>query len=123
MSNVKTPTLDKILKLKKESEIISRFIDDLKSRGIYLARFRKAGNNGKPLYIHRGSGKAIEADGSLEQKCDFLNEIITINPEHEHWPDMFLPLSKTTEEIIADHFRIDLIKAEHERIRLLENQA
>ena len=116
-----TPTLDKMLTVKDRSQAIGEFLEWLGEQGIVLAR----------RHAHEPDDEddlpdEIEHEGQ-ERGC-YAAEWETVPAGRRlHWrracriiTGHFIPIQRGTEQLLADHFGIDLAAAEREKRALLE---
>lgn len=119
--------LDKMHAVKDKSQSIGEFLDlFLPEQGITLCTFREAGNNGEPPRRWKRGVKKAKLDGLPTSRrepriADVLNEDAEQNPEYCEWPDEYLPVHKSIEQLLADYFEIDLKVVENERRAILES--
>jgi hypothetical protein len=83
------PEHDRLRAVKIEAQAIGEFLD---FGGYVLAKFREAGDNGKPVW----------------------------HPEYDVWGDALVPVGRPIPEVLADYFEIDLTKIEAEKRAMLD---
>lgn len=122
----KTPELDKINAVKVQSQAIGEFLDIFcRRKGYTLCSHREEGNNGKPRYVWCAGVKKAKLDGQKPTdrkpgRFDYINNDAFRNPEFDDWLEGYYPASASVEKLLAEHFGIDMNKAEDERRAVLD---
>ena len=108
----KTPTLDKMIENKDESQSIGEFIDWLQSEKEITLCYHEAGHY---EYFDDKDGAQIKKMSKLEARLWRAN-----NPEKCEWIEGYYPKRDNIEQLLADFFGVDLKKAEKEKRKVLE---
>ena len=108
MTPPKTPTLDKLSRVSKESQRIGDFLEWLKEQGIELCSIHECGKD------------------CSKRRCEHFEQYVpaVVRSQEEKVAERLagqaLKTARTTEAVLATYFGIDLDKVEEERRALLD---
>lgn len=112
---IEYPEHEKFQKVKDTSQSIGFFLELLQMQGVHLMVWQEGNAEDEPALIRRGP---YEDEGE-KQRCSIFDGHECIdNPDHV--PEGWVPYGKSIQQMLADHFHIDLDVLDDEKRRMLE---
>lgn len=121
---IETPELDKLAKVREQSQICGEFLEWLQNKQLLLCKYVEGHSNGETKYIEVGkkpNGDIIyEAIEGHWEKTTTRRMDAKENPNYEYITFGFYPSYEGSEKLLAEFFGIDLVKIEDEKRLILE---
>lgn len=111
---IPTPTLDKIAEAKDRSQAIGPFLDWLRSGnggGVQLVQWREIDEDVDCPRLNCEGGEVYNRDSGARENCPKCQGNAYVTRKRETW----VQEGRTTEQLLAAYFDIDLAAAERER--------